>query len=228
MDTIRTDLAAIRLFVFDHFLEHGTAPVVEQLMSAFDLSRAAAEQSLRDLEEARHIALVPGTARILMAFPFSAVTTPFRVIIEDRTYFANCAWDAIGFHAMLSRRNITVSSFCHHCAEPIEIEMRGGHAAVVDPPGTVVYLASPPSQWWTNIVATCGNTMVFFSSPEHRDASDLCTSPDSGGSLTPDQTHALSGPIFGHKFSFDYARPSREALLAHFAELGLTSDFWQL
>ncbi len=89
--------ALVRRFVFDHFLEHAAPPVVEQLMAEFSLGREEATDVLRGLEAARHIALVTGTARILMAFPFSAVATPFRVTARGRTYFANCAWDAIAY-----------------------------------------------------------------------------------------------------------------------------------
>ena len=48
----------VRLFIFEHFLEHSAPPVVEQLMNEFSLSRAGAAETLRDLEAARHIALV--------------------------------------------------------------------------------------------------------------------------------------------------------------------------
>ena len=70
--------------------------------------------------------------------------------------------------------------------------------------------------------------MVFFASPEHRDASDLCGSDDAAVSLTPDQVHALSVPIYERKFALDYARPTREELLDHFAAMGLTGDYWKL
>jgi alkylmercury lyase-like protein len=220
-------LAGVRKFVFDHFLEHAAPPVVEQVMTGFSLSREDATDVLSGLEAARHIALVKGTARILMAFPFSAVATPFRVTIEGRRYFANCAWDAIAFHAMLGD-DVRIDSFCHHCAAPIEIEMRKGRAVHVEPKETLVYLALPPTQWWADIVTTCSNTMVFFASPQHRDASDLCASADSAASLTPDQVHALSGPIYARKFALDYARPSRDELLNHFAAIGLTGDYWKL
>ena len=70
--------------------------------------------------------------------------------------------------------------------------------------------------------------MVFFSSPEHRDASSLCAADGAGASLTPDQMHALSVPLYAARMSPDYTRPSREALLAHFADLGLSGDFWSL
>ena len=132
-------------------------------MSRFSIARDDATALLRDLESARHIALVPGTTRILMAFPFSAIATPFRVTARGQTYFANCAWDAIAFYAML-RDEVQVDSFCHHCATPIRIELRDGHAAYVEPQETLVYLALRPAQWWANIVTTCSNTMVFFAS----------------------------------------------------------------
>jgi hypothetical protein len=220
-------LQRVRMFVFDHFGEHAAPPVVEQVMAEFSLSRDAATGVLRELEAARHIALVKGTARILMAFPFSAVATPFRATVRGRTYFANCAWDAIAFHAMLGD-DVLVESFCHHCAAPIRLEMHDGRAVTVDPSETLVYLALPPTQWWEDITTTCSNTMVFFASPEHRDASDLCTSAGSGASLTPDQVHALSGPLYVRRLALDYARPSRQELLDHFAAIGLTGDFWKL
>ena len=223
------DLARhVRKYVFEHFLEHTSPPVVEQVMRQFSLTRDTATNVLTSLETSRHVALVKGTARILMAFPFSAVATPFRTTIGERSYFANCAWDALAFHAMVGR-NIRVDSFCHHCAEPIRIEMRNGRATVVKPAETLVYLALPARRWWDDIITTCSNTMVFFSSAEHRDASDLCATTDGGGaSLTPDEIHTLSVPLYGPRLDLDYMRPSKDALLAHFASMGLTGDFWTL
>jgi hypothetical protein len=220
-------LARVRLFIFEHFREHATPPVVEGLMGEFSLSRDDTTDVLRALESARHIALVPGTARILMAFPFSSVATPFRSTTAGRTYFANCAWDAVAFHSML-RDDVRVDSFCHHCAAPITIELSGGRATLVEPRDTLIYLALRPTQWWENIVTTCSNTMVFFAGPEHRDASELCAPSHQAASLTPDEVHALSGPIYERKLELDYARPGRDELLAHFASLGLTGPYWSL
>jgi hypothetical protein len=220
-------VARVRLFIFKHFLENAQAPTVEELMTVLSLPREEVTAILEKLVAARHIALVPGSARILMAFPFSAIATPFRVMARGLRYFANCAWDAVAFHAMLGDE-VQVESFCHHCATPIRIELRDGRAARVEPNEALVYLALRPTQWWENIVTTCSNTMVFFASPEHRDASDLCAPPDQAASLTPDQVHALSGPIYSRKLELDYARPTRDELLDHFATLGLTGDYWQI
>ena len=227
MSTMKQVDARVRQFVFEHFLEHAAAPVVEQVMTTFSLSREGATDVYRRLEAARHIALVKGTARILMAFPFSAIATPFKATVGTRTYFANCAWDAIAFHTMLGQ-DVHVESFCHHCAAPIALEMRDGGAVNVTPSDTLVYLALPPTQWWEDITTTCSNTMVFFASAEHRDASALCAASSSSASLTPDEVHRLSGPIYATKLALDYARPTRQELLDHFAAIGLTGDYWKL
>jgi hypothetical protein len=219
--------ARVRTFVYEHFLEHAVPPVVERLMTDLSLSRENVSEVLEGLDAARHLALVKGTSRILMAWPFSAIATPFRVEVSGRRYFANCAWDAIAFHAML-RQDVRVESFCHHCAEPISLDLRGGHAVRSDPPEALVYLALPAARWWDDIITTCANTMVFFASPEHRDASALCSLDALGASLTPDQTHALSVPIYGSRLAIDYARPPRQELLDHFASMGLAGDFWRL
>jgi hypothetical protein len=110
----------------------------------------------------------------------------------------------------------------------VVIELRDGRAVRVEPAGALVYLALPAAQWWDDIITTCSNTMVFFASPEHRDASALCTSPDAGASLTPDEVHTLSLPLYGARMEIGYTRPSKPALLDHFAAMGLTGDFWRL
>lgn len=216
----------IRLRIFERFLETSAPPVVEDLMTEHSLSREQVTGALHELAAARHIALVPGTDRILMAFPFSAVATPFRVETRGRSYLANCSWDAIAFHAMLGDE-VRVRSACHHCAAPIAIDLAEGRAIRVDPPGAIVHLALPPSRWWDDIVTTCGSMMVFFASSEHRDASELCGPPEQAVSLTPDQVHALSGPIYARKFDLEYERPSRDELLAHFDAIGLTGAYWR-
>jgi hypothetical protein len=219
--------ARLRAFVYQHFLEHAVPPVVERLMTDFSLSRDDAGEVLEGLDAARHLALLKGTSRILMAWPFSAIATPFRVEVGGRRYFANCAWDAVAFHAML-RQDVRVDSFCDHCAEPISLDLRGGRAVRSDPPEALVYLALPAARWWDDIITTCANTMVFFASPEHRDASALCSVDAPGASLTPDQTHTLSIPIYATRLALDYARPPRQELLDHFASMGLAGDFWRL
>jgi len=218
----------VRRRVYEHFLERSVPPVVEQLMGEFSLSRADTETVLDELVAERSAALVKGTHRILMAWPLSAVATPFVVKARGRDYFANCSWDAVAFHAMLGEEPVDIDSFCHHCAQPIRVELRSGVVTKVEPATTLIYLALRPTDWWTDIITTCSNTMVFFAGPDHRDASALCAPADQAASLTPDQTHALSKPLYVNRLKIDYQRPGRDELNAHFASLGLTGPYWQI
>jgi hypothetical protein len=220
----------VRKFIFEHFEEHATAPVLEQIIRKFGLDRASAFKTLVDLQSARHIALLPGTQRILMAFPFSGIVTPFRVRLtgEDKEYFANCAWDAVAIHVALKKEQ-WISSYCHHCSEDIKIHLKD--QKLISPQSdsqSLVYLALPASKWWESIVLTCSNNMVFFSSKNHLAEWKRSGSVSGGEALTVEQTLRLSFPIYKDKMSLDYARPSREETIAHFQSQGLTSDFWKI
>jgi len=228
VETQPTLAQRVRLAIYEHFLAQAEPPLVEQLMRDFEMTRAETVAVLRDLAETRGIAVVKGTSRILMAWPFSAIATPFIVRARGRRYYANCSWDAIAFHAMLGGDPARIESFCHHCARPIAIAFDDGAATTVDPPNSIVYLALKPTQWWEDIILTCSNTMVFFCSAQHRDASGLAPTPEAGASLTPDQAHHLGVPLYADRLKIDYVRPGRDELNAHFAALGLTGPYWQL
>lgn len=220
----------VRKYIFEHFEEHTTAPVLEQIMQKFGLDRASAFKVLADLQSARHIALLTGTQRILMAFPFSSIVTPFRVKVtgKEKEYFANCAWDAVAIHVALGKEQ-WISSYCHHCSEDIKVHLKDQRMISQqfdDQP--LVYLALPASKWWENILLTCSNNMVFFSSKDHLADWINSTATTGGEALTIDQTLRLSVPIYRTKMNIDYARPSREQTIAHFQSLGLTSDFWKI
>ena len=216
-----------RKFVFDHFREQGVPPILEQFMERSHLSRAEAFEILQALEAAHHLKLVPGTQRILMAFPFSAIATPFRVHADGKTYYANCAWDSVAFHAMLDAPT-RIESRCHHCASAVTVELAGGRMTRATPSEPLVYLALPAAKWWEDIVNTCSNHMVFFLSREHLAAWEVANPNAKGEALTVEQTHRLGFPIYKDKMKLEYARPSKDALVAHFASLGLTDDFWRL
>lgn len=197
-------------------------------MTDLGLSRADTVALVEELVDAHSVAVVKGTSRILMAWPFSAIATPFVVHARGKTWFANCAWDAVAFHAMLDEDDVAVDSFCHHCGGRIRIELRGGRATLVEPATTIVYLALRPTEWWEDIITTCSNSMVFFCSPAHRDASGLAAPEDEAASLSPELTHRLSVPLYGSRLAPDYARPSRDELNAHFASLGLAQPYWRI
>lgn len=218
----------VRKYIFDYFEKNETSPVLEQIMLKFELDRHEAFKTLQELEAAHHIYLVPGTQRILMAWPFSSVATPFRVRLakEKREYFANCAWDAVAFHVMLQKEQ-SIMSYCHHCAEEINIRLKDQKRVPSSLNNPLVYLALPAAKWWENILSTCSNNMVFFSSHEHL-ADWSKSTATTGEALTIEQTLKLSVPFYHKKMNTDYVRPSRDETIALFQSLHLTGDFWKI
>lgn len=220
------DLKRLRKFIFDHFLEHTYAPVLEDIMQHFGISRHEAFEGLRQLEADHHVLLVPGTQRILMANPYSGVTTPFRVHVGGKQYFANCAWDTVSLHVMLDK-DARVESYCHHCAKPIGILLGNGKVVSSMPKTPMIFLGTPVAKWYDNLVNTCSNNMVYFASKEHMDEW-LERSPGlKGEALTPNKMAEVCRPLSRGRMDLDYERPLKEVLMAYWESIGMKSDFWK-
>ena len=215
----------MRKFIFDHFFEQSTPPTLEEAMLKFGLTRKDAFSLFREVEADHHILLVPGTQRILMANPYSAVTTPFRVHLGGRLYYANCAWDTVSLHVMLGK-DAKVESYCHHCAQPIEIHLRGGKVVSSSPKEPLIFLSVAVAKWYDNLINTCSNNMVYLSSKEHL-AEWLAANPGlKGESLTPAQMAEVCRPLSQGRMDLDYIRPPKEQLMGYWDSLGFRSEFW--
>jgi len=85
-----------------------------------------------------------------MAPPFSGVPTQHRVTAAGVSYYANCAWDALGIPAAL-HKPATVYSRCEQSLEPLELAVSDERPASSD---WRFHCVVPASQWWDDIVFT--------------------------------------------------------------------------
>lgn len=138
----------VRAFVYDVAMSSGTPPTVEQLAQRLGFSRGQVQESLERLATAKALVLQRESREVLMANPFSAVPTPFAVYANDRFYFGNCIWDALGIPAML-HTNARVESSCGCCGESMRLSVVAGELSPTD---GVVHFAIPAHQWWQDIV----------------------------------------------------------------------------
>ncbi len=195
-------------------------------MEQFGTDRSTAFEGLRGLESDHHILLVPGTQRILMANPYSAVTTPFRVYVGDRLYFANCAWDTVSMHVMLER-DVRIESYCHHCADQISLSLSRGKVVTSNKAEPLIFLSTPVARWYENLINTCSNNMVYFSSRRHMQEW-LGVHPElKGEDLTVEKMAEVCQPLSSGRASLEYERPSKEKLTAYWDSVGMESDFWK-
>jgi len=144
---IRDADRAVRLCVYRHFIDAGRGPSVQEAADALAMSVREVESAYRRLDEGHALVLQPGTVEIWMAMPFSALETTFRVTVGDRSWWANCAWDALGVPAMLGG-NAEISTRCGDCDEADTLLVEGGELKTRT---GVIHFALPVSQWWDDI-----------------------------------------------------------------------------
>jgi len=222
-DTLRR----VRKYIFDYFFEHSSAPVLEEIMRAFRLRRSEADSMLRALEASHHILLLPGTQRILMANPFSGITTPFVDTIGGKSYFVNCAWDTVSLHVMVERET-DVSAFCHHCAGLIKLRLKKGRLVSGNPRNPLIFLSVPVAKWYDNLINTCSNNMVYFASEGHQ-REWLESHPGlKGETLTVEKMAEACAPLSRTRMNLDYVRLSPDELRAYWNSIGLRGAYWKI
>lgn len=130
-----------------------TTSMPDSIKIAFELgcSIADVEASFQRLHQKRLLVPEPGTtSQIRMAPPFSGIKTQHKVVIGNRSYFANCAWDALGVSAAL-HEDADIESTCGDCKEPMFFQVRSGKPV---PSDCAIHFAVPASLWWKDIIFT--------------------------------------------------------------------------
>lgn len=137
----------VRLAVHDGFLASGTAPTPESIAARVARPAAAVREAFERLAADHALVLDPATRAIRMAMPFSAVPTRFRVHAARGSWWANCAWDALGISAMLAGP-AWVETTCGDCDAPLEVAADG---RTITAGAGVVHFAVPARHWWDDI-----------------------------------------------------------------------------
>ena len=137
----------VRLFVYEHFLDAGQPPSVDEVATALSLPPADVEASFRRLAESHVLVFAPGTRTIWMANPLSAFPTPFRVETPRGADWGTCVWDALGIVAMLGGSGAVHTSGAD-CGEEMTLRVEDGALA---PAEGVAHFAVPARRWWDNI-----------------------------------------------------------------------------
>ena len=126
----------VRRQILTAFASGGT-PTRVSVMQALGLEYAQVSASYAVLAAAHVVVLDAGSGEVWMAMPFSAVPTPFRVVVGDRSVWANCAWDAYGIAAALDE-DVTFATQCPASGAVIAGGVRRGVAFAH--PGAVAYV----------------------------------------------------------------------------------------
>lgn len=141
----------VRTFVYQRFAAKAQPPTVDETAAHFGLTHQAASDVFRALDAQHAFFLEPGRLQIRMANPFSAVATPFRVHVDQRTYWANCAWDALGIPAAL-HSDATIDATYADGEEALQLTVRSGAISGQSAhEATVAHLLVPFQRWYEDM-----------------------------------------------------------------------------
>ncbi len=141
----------VKLNIYDTLARTAQAPTTFEVAQALKAPLEEVKAAFQRLQQKRLLVPEPSDpSRLRMAPPFSGVKTPFRVMIQDKVYYANCAWDALGIPAAL-HQDAVVEASDGQSGEPITLEIRNTKPV---PQPCVIHFAVPAARWWEDIIYT--------------------------------------------------------------------------
>jgi hypothetical protein len=140
----------VRASTYRLFVDLGRAPTVKEVAEDAGLGTHETMTSWRVLHDEHALVLSPATGALRMANPFSAVPTPFRVQAGGRSWYANCAWDALGICAALHVDG-HIDTTCPDCGAEVTVNV---HDEQPDDESLLFHCLLPASRWWDDIVYT--------------------------------------------------------------------------
>jgi len=141
---------SVKLAVYGHFAETGRAPEPEDVAKRTGIAVPDVLESYRSLRSQKLMLLEPDGRSIRIAPPFSGVPTQHIVEAGGLSFYANCAWDALGIVAAL-QTPARVRSRCEQSMEPLDL------AVGLDGPPSSTWLFHclvPAARWWDDLVFT--------------------------------------------------------------------------
>lgn len=141
----------VKLKIYEMTAQNTSIPNAAEVASELDLPKELVVDAFESLYAKRLLVPEPGDrSKIRMAPPFSGIKTIFEVEVGDRSYYANCVWDAFGILAALHKDGI-IHAADGFTGEPIQIEINEGLPRTLE---YVAHFAVPAAYWWDDIIYT--------------------------------------------------------------------------
>ena len=129
----------VRLILKTFLQRDGPIPLERLIAGSPDGRADALANALAALDDEDLIRVRAG--QIDIAYPFSAVPTPFRLRLSaGRERYACCATDALGIAPMVGEP-VEITSSCHHCGDPLKFAATP-HGVGLDAEGVMVWIGN--------------------------------------------------------------------------------------
>ncbi|MGW8143621.1 MAG: organomercurial lyase [Anaerolineales bacterium] len=141
----------IKLTIYEMIANEAVIPDTITVANKIKAPEKKVEEVFQKLAAKRLLVLEPGNpAKIRMAPPFSGIETPFLIEINQKSYYANCVWDAFGISAALHQDGIIYSSD-GYTKEPLILEIEDDRPIQSN---YLAHFAVPAAHWWDDIIHT--------------------------------------------------------------------------
>ena len=140
----------LRRLTYKLLVDLERAPTATEVAAAAGATASDVLAGWQRLHDRHALVLNDARTEIRMANPFSAVPTAYRVLVDGRWWYANCAWDAFGICAALESDG-RIESSCPDCGEQLELNVRSQEP---DDETPLFHCLVPASHWWDDIVHT--------------------------------------------------------------------------
>ena len=140
----------VRHFVYNHFADTTLPPSIDDTAAHFNISPTEVGELYKELNNRHAFFLEPETLTVRMAWPFSAIPTDFKVHANDKTYYANCAWDMLGIPVLLQSDAI-IEAVCTESNESVQLEIKNGQ---ITNNQLLVHFPLPFARWYDDLTFT--------------------------------------------------------------------------
>jgi hypothetical protein len=137
----------VRASVFRLLVAGSREVTPSEVAASTGVTVGSVTRSFGRLADAHRLVLGDDRGRVVMAHPFSAVPTGYRAEVGERSWWANCAWDAFGILALFGDGRVVANPLGRSESGWI---VRDGR---VEPDG-VVHFVVPAARFWDDIEFT--------------------------------------------------------------------------
>jgi hypothetical protein len=203
-------------------IETGDAPNLASLAALAGRSEKETEGGLRELQEMHGVNLIPNSTNVWILHPISLVPTAFWVTSDERGWWANCAWCALGIAAALNR-DVTITTSDAE-GKALEFKVEDGRCSRSD---LMLHFPYSPARWRVNPYLSCGK-ILFFSTEAAIEGWCKHYGHPKGSILDIETSIKLANLWYGGFASPNWRQKSASNANAMFEQLGLDLSFWRV
>lgn len=215
--------STLHCHIMQSFVDTGTAPTIDEMASAFQVSTNELTAALENLQDYHGVVLQPKSKEVWVMHPFSAAPTNFFIKADHCCWWGNCAWCSMGAAALL-KCDLSITTTAGAEAKQLIVRVKN---AQLEQNSLLVHFPIPMQQAWDNVTYTCSNMLLFESEQDILNWCQRHRIPV--GDIQPLQKiWQFSQVWYGNHLRQDWHKWTVDEARALFQQFGLQGPIWDL